>query len=329
MRNAKGAFVAWTPYAGRTQGFIDALGLAPIYVHYLQLRKPAYAPIKYGPQFIKTLIELYKVKPNIVFAMAPPVFAVGAVYLYCSLSRSHYVMDCHSGVFESSKWRWSFPLLRYFGRHAKAVLVTNSQHNDLVTSWPAESVILSDPPPKIPRFQVSDNIFSSQKNVAVVNRFAPDELVDEMLEAAGWLPDVRFHVTGDIGRAKSRWLTKNPENVKFTNWLPNDRYWGYLYKSNLILTLTNKENTLLRGAWEAMYLGQPLVTSNTQTLRNYFTAGTIFVDGTPESIANGISRCLDLETELREEMNILREDKKLEWKNQIHKLEDLIGYQFH
>ena len=54
----KGAFVSWVRSCGRSQGFIDALGLTPIYSSYLRQSDVVSAPLKYGPQFIETLRRL-------------------------------------------------------------------------------------------------------------------------------------------------------------------------------------------------------------------------------------------------------------------------------
>ena len=50
-----GAFVSWVPSCGRSQGFIEALGLEPVYTSYLRQKDIVSAPLKYGPQFIATL----------------------------------------------------------------------------------------------------------------------------------------------------------------------------------------------------------------------------------------------------------------------------------
>src|SRR5207302_11503430 len=72
-RMTKGAFVSWVRSCGRSQGFIDALGLTPIYSSYLRQSDVVSAPLKYGPQFIETLRRLHQHRPEVVFVMNPPV----------------------------------------------------------------------------------------------------------------------------------------------------------------------------------------------------------------------------------------------------------------
>jgi hypothetical protein len=48
-----------------------------------------------------------------------------------------------------------------------------------------------------------------------------------------------------------------------------------------------------------MVLEKPLVTSRTPALQHYFTAGTVFVDHEPQSIAQGIRLAFERKEELR------------------------------
>src|SRR5207302_4878683 len=106
MPRSGGAFVSWMPYHGRSQGFIDTFQLAPVYVSYLGIERPALAPLKYGPQAIATLRELARRRPAVVFVMDPPPFAAVTARLYCAVTGARFVMDCHGGVFEDPKWTW-------------------------------------------------------------------------------------------------------------------------------------------------------------------------------------------------------------------------------
>src|SRR5437016_11486407 len=148
-RMTKGAFVSWVRSCGRSQGFIDALGLTPIYSSYLRQSDLVSAPLKYGPQFVQTLRRLYRHRPEVVFVMNPPVFAVAAVAIYAAQTGGKYVMDCHSGAFEGRKWRWSLPLRRAFGRRAAAVIVTTPVHDTRVRARPARAMTIADPTPTL------------------------------------------------------------------------------------------------------------------------------------------------------------------------------------
>ncbi len=320
----KGAFVSWLSYHGRSQGFIDRLGLTPMYVSYLRQRDIISAPVKYGPQFITTLRRLYRVKPDVVFVMDPPVFAVAAVFVYCLQRGARYVMDCHSGVFNSPKWRWSLPLQRFFGRRAAAVIVTNPVHLREVTSWRAKGIIVGDPPPTLPQTG-ADSIDASAPYVFVIGVFGEDEELPKVLEAAERLPDVTFRVSGDTRRARRAWLDSHPSNLAFTGFLPTDEFWSHIRGAAAILTLTTREDTILQGGWEAMFMEQPLITSATSALRGYFTRGTVFVEHSPDGIASGVAYALSHQTELRAGIKALREEKYAVWRDERAELAPLAG----
>jgi len=331
-RMATGAFVSWLPFSGRSQGFIDALELQPVYSSYLRERDIISAPLKYGPQFVHTLRQLYRERPEAVFVMNPPVFAVAAVYLYCVQTGAKYVMDCHSGVFESRKWRWSLPLQRWFGRRAACVIVTNPIHRATVDRWPARSMIVGDPPPRLPvgigQARPAGTATDRERFVFVIATFGPEEAIPEVLEAARALPHVSFRISGDTRRAPRRWLDNAPPNVRFTGYLPLQAFWQHVQDASAILTLTKQENTILQGGWEAMFVGRPLITSDTAALRGYFVQGARFVDNSVAGIAAGIEDVLANHDEIEAEMERLRHDKYLIWRRQREELEALLGVDF-
>jgi glycosyltransferase involved in cell wall biosynthesis len=326
------AFVSWVRVCGRSQAFIDNLELAGVYVSYLGSERPLLAPLKYGPQAFTTLWRLIRLRPELVFVMDPPPFAVAAVYLYCRFANARFIMDCHSGVFEGTRWRWSLPLQRFFGRRAAAVIVTNPVHFETVSNWPARAVVMGDPPPTglrpLQESAPEATPTGTEPLIFVIVRFGKDEAVEEILEAARRLPNVRFHISGDVRRAPTAWLNEHPVNVRFTGWLPTAEFWAYVRRANAVLTLTTQENAILRGGWEAMFLDQPLITSDSATLRGYFHRGAVFVDNTAAGIAAGVTEALARERDLRHEMGALRVEKYVRWCEERRQLERVVGSRF-
>ena len=325
----KGAFVSWVRSCGRSQGFIDALGLTPIYSSYLRQSDLVSAPLKYGPQFVQTLRRLYRHRPEVVFVMNPPVFAVAAVAVYAAQTGGQYVMDCHSGAFEGRKWRWSLPLQRAFGRRAAAVIVTNPVHEKLVGAWPARAMIIADPPPKLatpyPDAPAQgDRVIDDQGFVFVIATYGPDEAIPEVVEAARALPHVRFRISGDTARAPRAVVERCPANVELTGFTPLETFWQQVRSASAILTLTQQENTILRGGWEAMFTGRPLITSDTAALRGYFVRGTRFVDNTVDGIKAGIEDVLANQAAYQADMKRLDAEKRLLWLRQQAELALLI-----
>ena len=64
-----------------------------------------------------------------------------------------------------------------------------------------------------------------------------------------------------------------------------------------------------RGAYQAIYLGKPIITSNFEVLRENFNKGTIHVDMTVEDIVRGIGQMKNHLERYREEAKTLRLEK--------------------
>jgi hypothetical protein len=77
-----------------------------------------------------------------------------------------------------------------------------------------------------------------------------------------------------------------------------------------------------------MFLDQPLITSNSQALRGYFTRGAVFVDNTAAGIAAGVTEALAREADLRHEMGALRVEKYFSWCEERRQLERVVGTRF-
>ena len=111
-------------------------------------------------------------------------------------------------------------------------------------------------------------------SVAFISSFAYDEPLQELLEAASNLPDIRFYLTGDNSHIDKHLLTKISENVIMTGFLDYKTYLHLLRKVDVIMDLTTDHRTMLSGAHEAVALEQPLITSAWNPLRRYFRKGS-------------------------------------------------------
>jgi len=83
-----------------------------------------------------------------------------------------------------------------------------------------------------------------------------------------------------------------PANVILAGFLDDEAYVQRLASADAVVVLTDREDTLLSGAWEAIALGRPLVLSGTTALRTTFGDGVAYVTGDPVDIARGIDAVL-------------------------------------
>ena len=201
----------------------------------------------------------------------PPVFASLIVAAYAAVSRARFVLDSHPGGFGLQGDRLSARLQalhRAVATRARAVLVTDAALADRVDAWgghglvfhEAPSAITATPPPPLDPRPV----------VLFVCIFAPDEPVALVVEAARHVPEIDVRITGDQSKAGPALLDAAPRNVSWVGFLPPAEYRGELAAANVVLVLTDEQHSIVRGGYEAVWAGRPLVVSDTSGLRDAF-----------------------------------------------------------
>jgi glycosyltransferase involved in cell wall biosynthesis len=269
------------------------------------------APWKYGYQAVKTMQLLFTAKPRLVFVQSPPSLAVLVVGLYSLLANARYVVDAHSGALQS--WWWTRPrwLHRLLARRALATIVTNDVFAERIRRWGATALVVRDIPTT---FTEGDSVTTQGRfAILVVNSFAPDEPVTEIIEAARELEDVEFLVTGDLERADACLVAMAPANVRFTGFMADPTYYGTMVSSQAVMCLTTRDNTMQRGACEALSLGRPIITSEWPLLKDYFSQGTVHVGATSRSIVGGVRRMREDYERYSAEIADLRSAQQAEW----------------
>jgi glycosyltransferase involved in cell wall biosynthesis len=319
--NRKMVFIAWIAYSRRSQVIAEKLGMKLYLVHALK-RLYILAPVRYLLQSIQTLAILWRERPAVTFVQNPPIFAPLVVYLYTRLTGSQFIIDAHSGALLAPWWRWSLPIHAFLSRRALATIVTNEHLAEMVKGWRARSFQLADVPTSFP--QGTAFAPEGEFSVAVINTFAPDEPVDEVLKAAASLPEVHFYITGNLLRAKQEHLDNHPANVHFTGFLPDDEYIGLLRSVDAIMVLTKNNHTMQRGACEALWLGKPIITSDWPILRSYFHRGTMYVNNTADGIRQGILAMRQARPTMEEQISRLQQERRQEWSSLYRELTELL-----
>jgi glycosyltransferase involved in cell wall biosynthesis len=282
-----GLFLVWGPsgHGPRSRAFGRALGMDVVFVSASRRRGPLAALYKYPVQGARTLALLFRRRPRVVFVQSPPSFAVLAAWAYALAARRRFVVDAHSCAMRSVFWtrpRW---LYRTLTRSAAATIVTNDHYAASLRAEGGTSLVIRD----VPQEPVPDRRRDATGpfTVMVVNTFAPDEPLGEILDAAAALPDVVFSVTGDPARV-GRELPPAPPNVRFTGFLPEDGYRELMATSGAVMCLTTHDHTMQRGACEALWAGRPIITSDWALLRDYFDRGTVHVENSASSIRDAV-----------------------------------------
>jgi len=317
-------FLVWGPpsYGPRSRVFAEKLGIQIRYIYSTKRRGLLAAIPKYGSQAIRTIGMLFREAPTLVFVQSPPTLAVMAVWLYCSLTGSRFVVDAHSGAMQSSYWtrpRW---LYRSMARGALTTIVTNDHFARILREWRARPLVVQDIPTHVKtarRYAVEGRF-----NVMLVNTFASDEPLQEVMTAAMSLEDVVFYVTGDTGRGDRRLLARSPGNVRFTGFLPDESYYGLMTASQVVMCLTTRNHTMQRGACEALWAGKPIITSKWPILESYFHKGTVYVNNTAQEITEGVRQMMENYSEYVEEIEDLKAEQQLQWDTAVATLAHVI-----
>ncbi len=318
----KTTFITWYPNCRRSDTIASKLEGSSYLIHFLQFKQPLLAGPKYIAQAYSTLRILLKEKPDVILAASPPVFAVVVVAFYCLFTKSRYIVDAHTGMFDDPRWTWLLPLTKYLSRQAICTIVTNNYLHEEVESWGASSIIIGDVPVVFP--ETNDKNLGDGKHVVVVNTFSQDEPLNEILEAAKNTPSVIFHITGNLKHSRHREFSSPPDNVKYTGWVTDDEYAALLRSANVVMCLTTSDHTMQRGGYEAMALGKPLVTSDWSVLRETFSAGTIYTNNSANNISSSVLKALENQTDLEEQMVDLSVKRKLIFKDKLEQLNNLM-----
>ncbi len=319
------SFITWYPYCRRSDAIAEALGGESHLIHYLSFKKPLYAPVKYVMQTIVTIARLWRDAPEMVIVAVPPIFAALPVLAYARLRGIRCFIDAHTGVFTHKRWRWLEPLHRAVFRAADGVIVTGEHLKGVAESWGARALIIGDVPVELPAG--SPPTPCSGARVVVINTFSVDEPIEEVLNAASQLPDVKFFITGDTQYAQPDWITERPGNVCYTGFVSEDEYAGLLHAADLIVVLTTDDHTMQRGGYEAMSLGKPLVTSDWGILRETFSRGTVHVENTAAEIARGIEKALADQSRLEYEMAALKTERAVLFRERLNDMLSSAGFE--
>lgn len=318
-------FIVWGPpgHGPRSQVFAREIGIPPPFFIQATLKRGWWiAPYKYLVQSIKTIKLLRKVKPSLVFVQSPPSLAVWVIFIYSLFSGCKYVIDAHSAALLSPAWKYPKWFNRLVARKALVTIVTNEHFKNLIEEWGAKALVIRD----IPTF-FTKSAFSALKdpfNVTVVNSFGPDEPLTEILTTAHNMLDIHFYITGRIRESHHKVIDSSPENVTFTDFLPNEQYYALLASSQAVLCLTTRDHTMQRGACEALWSGKPLITSDWPLLREYFYQGTVHVNNRAEEIQAGINRLRSQINFFEKEILDLQRIRRQEWLTKKAELNHLV-----
>ena len=306
------SYISWAESCSRSDHTARELGGRSHMVYEAALGSRASTIwLKYWRQGRTTAAILREEQPDVVFVMTPPLFAAVPAFWYARRRGRRVVLDAHSAAFMHPRWRWFQWLQRWMCRRAATTLV----HNDHVAQRVRDAGGHATLVPDVPVIFANRAGFARppEFTIAVVCSFNYDEPLPAIIEAAAALPDVRFFVTGNPKHLDEALKRRMPPNMTLTGFLSTEAYGGLIAGADAVLTLTTRDHTMLRGAYEAIYQGTPVIVSDWPLLRSAFDEGAVHVDNTSSAIAEGIRKMERDHAAYRAGAARLRERKLQRW----------------
>jgi glycosyltransferase involved in cell wall biosynthesis len=286
------SFIAWAHGDSRPRTIAAELGGEARVFHDMGIVAKPLVPLRYAVNAARTLAYLVRRRPRAVIIQAPPVPTAWLMWLYAKLFRAAVVIDAHPSSFaigDAPADRAMLPLLRWLAPRVQACAVTTDRLRELVDSWGGRGLVVHEPAPAWAG--AHERRAGQPANVIFICTFAADEPLDAVLAAARELPDVRFRITGDTRKLRARDRQAAPDNVDWTGYLRGSDYPQALADADAVITLDERDQSVPRSAYEAVYARRPLITTDYPHMRALFPHA-VFVQNTGQAIAAGVRSAL-------------------------------------
>lgn len=336
MAIKKTAFIIWAKNEAKLSLFLaKELDAKIIVVFNDELAKyKSLILLRYIFQGKETWKKLKEEKSQFVLVQNPPIVAVLVVYLYCLFNQANFSIDTHTAAILDFKWRILLPLHKLLAKKAAANTFHNYKNLEELEKWklgntrvinfytPSKAEIL-DNEVAFPK-ELEDTLLKSSGKIKVfmVNRFANDDAFLEVIETAKIFPEAMFFITGNNKKLKS---TDIPQNVSLTGFLDYPLFIKLMDNCDVVLSLTKRRDTVLWSAHEAVSLRKPVILSDTEVLRHYFSSFGIFSKNEPENLKEKIKEAFTKKDDLSiKAIEFEKVSNKL-WQENIAWIKDIIN----
>jgi glycosyltransferase involved in cell wall biosynthesis len=242
--------------------------------------------VRYTICIIRTVLLLLTEKPSVVICQCPSVVLVLLLLGLKQLVGFRVVVDAHyAGIISGVGNTFFQRILEYCNRSADLTIVTNENHAHRVRSLGGRAFVCPDPIPDLSQYY---SFVEKSQKILLICSYDPDEPFQEVFKAAKDLTNGGFRIAVSGKYKKAKILPDNYPYVQFLGFLPEKEFYRHLFSSQVIIDLTNNDDCLVCGAYEALSAGKPLILSKKETLLNYFTEGTVFTENNARDIAGAV-----------------------------------------
>ena len=161
--------------------------------------------------------------------------------------------------------------------------------------------------------------------ITYICSFSLDEPYIEVMRAASRIPfGILIYITGSC-TSKVRQKIKNVPNLICTGFLDEESYISKLRNSDCIIVLTNRDDCLVCGAYEAVALKKPLILSNSSILKDYFKDGAVYTKNNYIDIASAIIFVYNNVQLLKKRVKRTHNNIESSWYEYVDTLNTLLG----
>jgi glycosyltransferase involved in cell wall biosynthesis len=280
-----------------------------------------YAPIRYVALFVKTLLLLFQVKPDVVYAQNPPIFCPFTCLFYCRLAGKRLLVDHHS------VWRVKTvggPVGRVIGFLEKFVASSAYANTAPNSEWASQLSrmggrrveLIHDYVPRNPnsRDDTLRHRYSQTSVIAIAAHGGhPLERIETEAAAAGQVGKLTLLISGPEEKLKRRLASAGlPPNVKYLGFLPRSEYERLKASCDLAINVTVEPNTLSHVLFEFAASQLPTITSRQSVVEEVFGDTVEYLETNRfEEVAGVLKRFTDDE-ELRATFRARMQRKHLE-----------------
>lgn len=273
--------------------------------------------IRYILLLTRTFLQLVKKRPSTLFIQNPSLILALFCVIVKPLFRYKLIVDAHNEAVEPYAYPTSVVkfLAKLVMRFANTTIVTNNYLTDKVIKAGGRAFILPDKIPEInPKASANYQFDGDKFRLTLIATFAKDEPIEEIIQAVNSLEDeLSLYVTGNPDWFKENYHGQLPNNIVFTGFLTDRDYWRLLLSSNAAIDLSSKDNCLVCGAYEGVAAEIPLILSDSDATKDYFSKGAVYTRNDAESIGASITECIEHEQRLRDETRLLKRALSENW----------------
>jgi len=252
---------------------------------------------RYARSAVRTLAAIHRLRPPVVIATTPSLVLGALLQVLKPLYGFALVSDAHyAGVRSLSGQGLLQRCLNAYNTRTDLVIVTNESQAAYLRALGCHALVCADPLPEVPRPDIT--VAAPERSVFLVCSFDADEPYGAVFEAFKQLRTRGYTliVSGDYRKSQIR-----PDSfpwVRFLGFAPEEQYYAYLRACSLVMDLTTLEDCLVCGAYESLAAGQPLITSATRALQEYFGEAATYTESAPAAIAASVERAYQLREQL-------------------------------